>query len=95
MFGRGPGAGLDFGLDNANSDCWCVERCQALTPRSLREDRPASSNGSSKWAGRGRPASATEKTLVSYHGGLWISRADTEARPGSGSPAWRLTVKSR
>ena len=36
-----------------------------------------------------------ENTLVSYHGGLWISRADTEARPGSGSPAWRLTVKSR
>jgi hypothetical protein len=34
-----------------------------------------------------------ENTLVSFQGGLWISRADTEARPGSGSPAWRLCVK--
>ena len=34
-----------------------------------------------------------ENTLVSFQGGLWISRADTTARPGSGSPSWRLCVK--
>ena len=35
-----------------------------------------------------------ENTLVSFQGGLWICRADnTGARPGSGSPAWRLAVK--
>jgi hypothetical protein len=34
-----------------------------------------------------------ENTLVSFQGGLWISRADTSARPGSGSPSWRLAVK--
>jgi hypothetical protein len=35
-----------------------------------------------------------ENTLVTHAGGLWISRAPTEARPGSGSPSWRLAVKS-
>jgi hypothetical protein len=35
-----------------------------------------------------------ENTLVTYAGGLWISRAPTEARPGNGSPSWRLAVKS-
>ena len=34
-----------------------------------------------------------ENTLVSFQGGLWISRADTTARPGGSSPAWRLCVK--
>ena len=34
-----------------------------------------------------------ENTLVSFQGGLWISRAPTETRPGSGSPSWRLCVK--
>ena len=34
-----------------------------------------------------------ENTLVSFQGGLWLSRADTDTRPGSGSPSWRLAVK--
>jgi hypothetical protein len=34
-----------------------------------------------------------ENTLVSFQGGLWLSRSTTTARPGSGSPAWRLAVK--
>ena len=36
----------------------------------------------------------TENTLVSFQGGLWLARADTDTRPGAGSPAWRLAVKS-
>ena len=31
--------------------------------------------------------------LVSFQGGLWLCLADTDTRPGSGSPAWRLAVK--
>lgn len=34
-----------------------------------------------------------ENSLVSFQGGLWLARAATSARPGSGSPAWRLAVK--
>jgi hypothetical protein len=35
-----------------------------------------------------------ENTLVTHHGGLWLACCDTDTRPGSGSPAWRLAVKS-
>ena len=31
--------------------------------------------------------------LVSFQGGLWLCLADTDTRPGGGSPAWRLAVK--
>jgi hypothetical protein len=34
-----------------------------------------------------------ENGLVSHQGGLWLCRAPTSSRPGSGSPAWRLCVK--
>jgi len=30
---------------------------------------------------------------VTYAGSLWIAQAETDARPGESSPAWRLAVK--
>ena len=34
-----------------------------------------------------------ERTLVQKDGGLWLSMAPTSAKPGNGSPAWKLVVK--
>ena len=34
-----------------------------------------------------------ERTLVQKDGGLWLSMAPTSAKPGNGSPSWRLVVK--
>ena len=34
-----------------------------------------------------------ERTLCQKDGGLWLSMAPTSAKPGNGSPAWKLVVK--
>ena len=69
------------------------------TELAKRDARIASARGHTAEARRhvdrsGQSAMPRLTRSSAIQGGLWLSRAPTEAKPGGGSPAWRLAVKS-
>ena len=77
MFGARPHSGLDFGLDNATRTVgvWSVakrslrEACERIEGRIAGLEQGQLKMGGTWKAGE----RYRENTLVSYHGGLWIS----------------------
>jgi hypothetical protein len=66
----------------------------AVELKKLRQRIEALEAGQIKMAGVWKEGeSYPENALCSHAGALWLSRGPTQAKPGAGSPAWRLCVK--
>jgi hypothetical protein len=81
-------ADLDAALERVGG--WVGEKYAELDKR-LAEMKSKTVTLSGVWT---KDVPYPENALCSHQGSLWLSRVpDNTARPGNGSPAWRLAVK--